>query len=195
MTKTKTYKQLQDEAELLGIKQNQSTEKLVAAIAEATSVLGVTKLMSLNAALDSQNKELVRALEGKPVPTASIPSDIDDIVAKIDELHEAQMADKEVYTTPYLTGMANNTLVVRAIVTGESVDEEKFIKPITQVDVGGAKIPTLRERLVKAAGEYVTMASGSPRLRTGLTPEQIEKADEIMVALGGEKGLYVLPKE
>ncbi len=182
---TKTYKQLQDQAELLGIKQNQSTGKLVVAIAEATTPEAVSSLVSV---IKEQAKQLAEVKPGAHIG-------LDDILDKIDQLHEAQMADKNVYTEPYLTGMANNTLVVRALVAGENVDEEKLIKPITQVDVGGAKIPTQRERLVKAAGEYVTVASGSPRLRTNLTKEQIEKADEIMVALGGEKGVYVLPKE
>ncbi len=180
-----TYKQLQDQAELLGIKQNQATEKLVRAIAEATTPEKVGALRAACARLEEQLAEV------QPGP----PIGLDDIVAKIDELHDAQMVDKNVYTEPYLTGMANNTLVVRALVTGESVDEDKLLKPITQVDVGGAKIPTARERLVKAAGQYITVASGSPRLRTNLTPDQIAKADEIMVALGGEKGVYVLPKE
>ncbi len=181
----KTYKQLQDDAELLGIKQNQSTDKLVAAINEATTPEEMGKLVQKITELGEQLSEVK--------PGAHIG--LDDIVAKIDELHAAQLADRNVHTDPYLTGMANDTLVVRGIVTGEDVDEDKLLKPITQVDVGGAKIPTQRERLIKAAGMYVTVASGNPMLRSGLTGEQIKKADEIMVALGGKAGVYVLPKE
>ena len=130
---TKTYKQLQDEAELLGIKQNQSTGKLIEAIAEATTPKAVYELMAICGGLRGR----VRKLE-ETIPQPAAP-EILDILAKIDELHEAQMADKEVYTTPYLTGMANNTLVIRALITGESVDEEKLLKPINQVDVGGRR--------------------------------------------------------
>ncbi len=182
---TKTYKQLQDDAKLLGIKQNQSMEKLVAAIADATTPEAVGALIVNYEKLEEQ---LAEVEPGAPIG-------LDDILDKIDQLHEAQMADKEVYTKPYLTGMANNTLVVRALITGEKLTGEDFLKPVTQVDVGGAKIPTQKERLIKAAGLYITLASGSPKLRTGLTPDEIKKADEIMVALGGEKGVYVLPKE
>ena len=180
-----TYEQLQTEAALLGIKKNQSTEKLVAAINALTTPEVVSVLVIKCQELEDQLKEVQ--------PGAHIG--LDGIIAKIEELHEAQLADRNVYTEPYLTGQANNTLVVRALVTNESVDEEKFIKPVTQVDVGGVKIPTQRERLVKAAGKYITIASGSPRLRSGLSREETAKADEIMVALGGKAGVYVLPKE
>ena len=187
----KNYKELQDDAELLGIKQNQSTEKLIAAIDAATSPAAVAKLMSNLFEMDEINTELAKA-RSRPTDVEDI---LEDILEKIDELHVAQLDDKNVHTEPYLTGMANQTLVIRAIITGEALDNGKLIKPVTQVDVGGAKIPTQRERLIKAAVLYITMASGTPQLRSGLTAAQIEKADEIMVALGGKAGVYTLPKE
>ncbi len=190
----KTYKVLQDEAELLGIKQNQSTEKLIAAIEAATTPAAVGELIgrckTLNEhckSVDELNTRLGRQAEANGIGG--------DIIEKLDELHEAQLADKNVYTEPYLTGMANQTLIVRAIVTGEEMDKEKLIKPITQVDVGGAKIPTQRERLVAAAGKYITIQKGMAQLRTGLTVDDIKKADEIMVALGGKAGVYTLPQK
>ena len=182
-----TYKELQDQAELLDIPQNQKKEVLVIKITEATTPKAVSELMAIAGGLRDKCRKLEEA--------TPLPDDISEVIDKIDELHEVQLSDKNVFTEPYLTGMANNTLVVRALVAGESVDEDKFIKPITQVDVGGAKIPTQRERLVKAAGNYITVTSGTPQLRTNLSKEDIAKADEIMVALGGKKGVYVLPKE
>ena len=200
---TKTYKQLQDDAELLGIKQNQSTEKLIEAINEATSPKAVFELLKSRAELivatdelQDMNAGLTKRLdEVGQGGTVTPAGELESIIVKIGELHDAQIADKAVHTEPYRTGLANGILIARAVITGEEVTD-KLLKPITQVDIGGAKIPTQRERLVKAAGKYITLAGKEgPQLRTNLSEEDIAKADEIMVALGGKKGVYVLPSK
>ena len=213
----KTYKQLQDEAELLGIKQNQSTEKLVAAIAEATSVEAVARITKAckedeNKMLtfyqekvkqkDTEIKTLTRSIaEVNEINTrlgetaGGSPADVDTAIEKITELLDAQLADKEVYTDVYKTGLANAFKLAIAAVRGEDVAEDDLIKPITQSTIKGAPVLSGRQRLIKEAGKFVTTASGTARLRSGLTSAQIEEADEIMERLGVEKGKYQIPAE
>lgn len=182
------YKQLQDEAELLGIKQNQSTEKLVDAIAEATSPEAVALLIIEIAGLSEINMKLGEAKEARP-------SDLEAVIERMIECHDAQLADRNVHTDVYLTGLANGLLVGMGIAQGEEVTE-RLLKPITQTNVGGAKVMTGRQRLLKEAGKYITNAGGGQwRLRSGLTDDQKAEADEIMERLGVTKGTYSIPAE
>lgn len=188
---TKNYKQLQDEAELLGIRQNQTTAELVNAINAATSSETVGALLELNKKLG----EAVEALQEKlDTGTRGQPVDPDSILAKITELHKAQLADREVYTNPYRTGLANALLMAIGVITDEDISE-KLLKPVTQVDIKGAKVLSGRQQLIRAASKFVTMANGKWRLRSGLTSDQIAEADEIMKRLKVEKGTYEIPAE
>lgn len=188
----KTHKQLQEEAELLGIAKNQSAEKLIAAIAEATSPKAVAELDLKNRALKADNEDLRK----KPVAGAvGRSADIDELLKPVVELLEAQLADKEVYTDPYRTGLANAFKLAIAAVKGEDVPEEELLTPLTQTSVKGARVLTGRQRLIKKAGEYVTLKGGRASLRTGLTETQIAEADDIMKRLGVEKGKYDIPAE
>ena len=174
MAKEKSYRELQDDAELLGIAQNQSTEKLQAAIAEVTSVNAVSTLMELNAKL-GEAAEAVTEGTGTPV-------DLNKILEPVTELLDAQLEDKNVYTDPYRTGLANGLSMAIGAVKNEDVNEH-LLKPVTQTAIKGAAVITGRQRLIKAAGKFVTLASGTGRLRSGLTPDDIKQADEIMKAV------------
>lgn len=188
MAEEKNYKELQDEAELLGIRQNQSGVELDKAISLATSPETVGALMKLNEKLGGAVDALQERLDGQS------PADVDDALEKITELHEAQLDNKEVYTEPYLTGVANGLLMGIGQITNEDISE-KLLTPVTQVDIKGAKVPTGRQRLIRAASKFVTMAGGRGHLRSGLTVEQIAEADEIMKQLQVKKGTYEIPAE
>lgn len=183
MAEEKNYKELQDDAELLGIRQNQSAVELDKAISLATNPETVGALLELN-------RKLGEAAEA----IGDQPGNIDDALEKITELHEAQLDNKEVYTEPYLTGVANGLLMGIGQITNEDISE-KLLTPVTQVDIKGAKVPTGRQRLIRAASKFVTMAGGRGHLRSGLTVEQIADADEIMKALQVKKGTYEIPAE
>lgn len=127
--------------------------------------------------------------------TPAPPIDVQTARGKIIELHEAQLADRNVYTEPYLTGIANGLLIALAAVMGEDVDESKLLKPVTQVAVKGAKVLTGRQRLISEASKYISMAGGRGQLRSGLKPDEITEADEIMKRLSVEKGTYTIPVE
>ncbi len=201
----KTYKQLQDEAELLGIKQNQSAEKLVAAIAEMTSVGRVAEIINFNKEREDQAagriKELtenlaeVNEINSKLGDAGGRPADVNEILEPAVELLDAQLADKEVYTDPYKTGLANGLRMAIAAVNNVSLAEEDLIKPVTQTAIKGAKVLTGRQRQIKEASKYITIRRGVPNLRSGLTPDQIKEADEIMKRLGVKEGTYRIPAE
>jgi len=195
-----TYPELQAQAKSLGLNPNQKKEELIKAIAAITSVEGAADMRKSYETLEKDyialrekyNKKLEEELErGASRPT---PADVEAVIEKITDLHAAQLQDRNTFTEPYLTGLANGLLLARGIVTGEDVTE-KLLKPISNVAREGAKVMTNRERLIKAAGKYVTLASGTARLRTGLTPDEIKEADEIMKLLGYKKGQYAIPKE
>ncbi len=227
MAKEKKYTELQDEAEILGIKQNQNAEALTKAIAEATTPAVVSGLMETNRVLveaaesrpDESEvvgklkeelegaeelletitgeakllREKVKTLESRPdAPTAP---DVDAVVKGISELHEAQLANRDVYTDPYLTGIANGLFMALGKVTGKDMSEE-LLQPVTQqVDIKGAKILSGRQRLIKEASKFIYMKGSVGSLRSGLTPVDVEKADEIMKVLKVEKGKYNIPAE
>ena len=104
------------------------------------------------------------------------------------------MADRNVYTEPYLTGIANGLLMAVGVITDEDITEQ-LLKPLTQVGIKGAKVLTGRQRLIKEASKYISTYGDKNRLRSGLTPAQITEADEIMKRLGVEKGKYDIPVE
>ncbi len=205
----KTYKQLQDDAELLGIAKNQSTEKLVAAIAEMTSVkafvdLRKEKIKCCSLTLESQDRveELTKNLaevneintklgEAKPVDTP----DLDIILKPVVELLGAQLGDKEVYTDCYKTGLANGLTMAVAAVNGVTLADDELIKPITQTNIKGAKVLTGRQALIKEAGKYITIRCGVASLRSGLSTDDVKEADEIMKRLGVKEGTYAIPAE
>ncbi len=185
MAKELSYRELQVQAELLGIKQNQTADELNKAIAVATTLEVVAGLMETN-------RVLVEAAEARSDETAP---DVDAAIKKIGELHKAQMENRDVYTEPYLTGVANGLLMAIGEVKGEDVSEE-LLQPVTQqVDIKGAKILSGRQRLIKEASKFIYMKGSVGRLRSGLTPADIEKADEIMKVLKVEKGTYNIPAE
>ena len=198
----RTYKQLQEEAELLGIKQNQSAEKLTKAIEEATSpkavaLLNITisKLDKFNAELSDELKETSTKLGEAAEAKKDLPSDLAGVIDRIVECHDTQLEDRNVHTDPYLTGLANGLLIATGIARGETI-KERLLTPITQSRIGGAKVITGRQRLIKEAGKFITNAGGGRwLLRTGLTVDQIAEADEIMKRLGVEKGKYSIPAE
>ena len=183
MAEGKSYQQLQEAAVLLGIKKNQSAEALVAAITEATTPEAVASL-----------QDLIDELQVAAKTVSVLPKDVDDALEKVTELHEAQFADRNVYTEPYLTGLANGLLMAIGAIKGGDVSKQ-LLKPITQVAVKGAKVLTGRQLFIKQASKYVTMRGGTGALRSGLTPDDIKEADRIMKALGVEKDKYTIPAE
>jgi len=186
----KTYQELQDEAKLLGINPNQKKEDLVTAIANATTIAAVAAMMELNQKLG----ETVKELQERPGPATPVPMDLAEILKPAIELHEAQLADRNVYTESYLTGIANGITMTIGAIKKEDVTEQ-LIKPVTQVAVKGAKVLTGRQRLIKEASKYINTYGDKNELRSGLTPEEVEKADEIMKALKIEEGTYIIPTE
>jgi len=188
-TQPTEYQQLQEDAKLLDINPNQKKEILEEAISEATTPVIVVNLNKLLKDAEEANEEL-----REKIGSIGTPASGTDGLEKIRELYEAQMADKNVYTEPYLTGRANAFLEAIGIITGEDMTEN-LLKPITQVAIKGAKVPTGRQRLIKEASKYIATTGDRNQLRSGLSAEDIKEADRIMKALGGKPGVYIIPAE
>lgn len=210
----KNYADYQNDAKLLGIAAVGNMEELKKVVEDQTSPEAVGKLLRLVeeqvkdsektvllmlendkaiANLGEEVEELqanVVKLEGEGAP----PPPTDEAALKIKEMCEVQLADRNTRTEPYLTGLYNGMLKCMGIIAGVD-NSEKLIKPVTQVSIEGAKVPSNRERLIKEAKKYIYMNQGIGQLRSGLNEADIKKAKTIMEALGVKKGIYNIPAE
>jgi hypothetical protein len=198
MVKEKEYPQLQAEAKILGINPNQKKDLLIDGIAAATTPEMVAQAREVAANVAGTLEATVIDLETRlevALHDCGESTNIDEGLKRAVALMETQLADRNVRTDPYLSGIANGIKLAIAAVQGVDVDEDELIKPMSDSGVKGAKQLTGRQRLLKEARKYITLQGGMFSLRTGLAGGDIKMADEIMEALGVEKGTYNIPNE
>ena len=202
----KTYQEIQDEAELLGITPlNQKKEELISAIANLTGPEAVGKLIASNKAMVTAAQESQAVIDAQVVSIDNLRAavaekaetigDVETIIAPGIALLNAQMADLKVRTVPYRTGLANGMKLFAAAVRGVVLEDDQLLTPVTQVAQRGAPRLTERELLIKEATVYITNQKGKFALRSGLTGDQIKRSAEVMKLLGVEKGSFVIPAE
>ena len=208
MPKEQSYKELQEDAKLLGIPANQTTEELEEAIAAATGAERVVslldaatergeKLESLETQVGELQKSLTEMAEAhddeveelqKTIAAGGAPAD-DSALNKIMELHAAMLEDRKTHTNDELIGRANGLMTAIGIITGRDV-KENMLKPSIALTPASARTQICR--LLKEASKYITISrtGGIERgvFRSGISKDDEKKAMELCKQLGLTNG-------
>ena len=194
MAKEKTYPELQEAAEVLGIAKNQKMEVLLDLIAQATNPATVGPLMTENKDLVTQ----VEDLESRLQETVEGGGDgLSEAIERIQALLDAQMDNPDIHSVPYHTGLANGEKLALAAALDETVEDEDLLKPVTQVQRrGGAPLMPQYQCDCKESRMYLTLTSKNGlQFRSGLTSTQTQTAEKLMKKLRVKLGMREIPAE